>query len=98
MKQHFSNEYGEWTEENFTVGETYGNGRVLVIERGERQDNGDTRVVFQCTATGKTELISTGHMSVYWRNPSNARYESLFLSMVSGIVKSDDGDFFSPTR
>ena len=40
MKQHFSNEYGEWTEENFTVGKTYGNGRVLVIERGERQDNG----------------------------------------------------------
>ena len=97
MKQHFSDENGEWTEENFTVGETYGNGRVLVIERGERQGNDETRVVFQCTETGKTEVFWTGYMSVFWTSAHN-RYETASLSIVGGRIKSNQPDAFWPTR
>ena len=97
MKQAFSGEHGAWTEENFTVGETYGNGRVLVIERGERQDNDETRVVFQCTETGKTEVFWTGYMSVFWTSDNN-RYETAGLSVVGGLIKSNQPDAFWPTR
>ena len=97
MKQHFSNENGEWTEENFTVGETYGNGRVRVIERGERQSNGDTSVLFLCTNTGKTQLASMGHLTVFW-GAGNARYVSTYLRLAGGIVKSNDPAFFKATR
>lgn len=97
MKQHFNNKNGEWTEENFTVGETYGNGRVLVIERGERQDNGETTVVFQNTETGETQIASTGYTTVFWA-AGNARYESTYLGLAGGIVKSNDPAFFKPTR
>ena len=97
MKQHFTNENGAWTEENFTVGETYGNGRVLVIERGETQSNDETRVVFQCTETGKTEVAWTGYMSVFWTSDNN-RYETAGLSVVGGLIKSNQPDVFRPTR
>ncbi len=89
MKKEYKNEHGEWTEENFWVGHTYGDGAVVVVERGKRQANGETSVVFECTKTGKTEKTWTGHMSVYWEQPNN-RYESMYLSLIDAVVYSND--------
>ena len=89
MKKQYKNEHGEWTEENFWVGETYGDGAVVVVERGKRQANGDTSVVFECTKTGKTEKTSMGHMAVRWEQPNN-RYESMYLSLIDAVVYSND--------
>ena len=35
MKKEYESKHGKWTEENFWVGETYGDGAVVVIERGK---------------------------------------------------------------
>jgi hypothetical protein len=89
MKKQYKNEHGEWTEENFWVGHTYGDGAVVVVERGKRQANGDTSLVFECTKTGKTEKASTGHMTVWWEQ-SNNRYESMHLSLIDAVVYSNN--------
>ena len=89
MKKQYKNEHGEWTEENFWVGHTYGDGAVAVVERGKRQANGETSVVFECTKTGKTERTSIGHMTVWWEQ-SNNRYESMYLSLIDAVVYSNN--------
>lgn len=89
MKKECKSEHGEWTEENFWVGHTYGDGAVFVLERGKRQDNDDTLVVFVCTKTGKKEKTSTGHMTVWWDEHNN-RYETMYLSLIDAVVYSND--------
>ena len=89
MKKEYKNEHGEWTEENFWVGHTYGDGAVVVVERGKSQDNDDTLVIFECTKTGKTEKTSTGHMTAWWDEHDN-RYETMYLSLIDAVVYSND--------
>tara|TARA_B100001094_G_C17806538_1_gene611712 strand:- start:363 stop:659 length:297 start_codon:yes stop_codon:yes gene_type:complete len=98
MKQYFTDKNGTWIEDNFTVGETYGSGRVVVLKRGERQANGSTTVVFADTETGLIEKVSTDpHTSVYWTQ-DNCRYESIYVMMLGGVVKSNNPNYFALSR
>jgi len=85
-------------EDNFQVGERYGSSQVVVLKRGETQSNGSTTVVFQHLETGMIEQVSTDpHTSVYWTQ-DNCRYESIYVSMLGGVVKSNDPNYFALSR